>query len=37
MGSIKVAGNINEVSNNNGTVGTAGTDSMTEIAVSFAF
>ena len=35
MGSIKIAGNINEVKNNNGTAGAK--DSMTEIAVSFAF
>jgi outer membrane protein OmpU len=35
MGSIKIAGNINEVKNNNGTAGSS--DSMTEIAVSFAF
>ena len=37
MGSIKIAGNMNEVSNNQGTTGTAGIDKMTEIAVSFAF
>ena len=35
MGSIKVAGNMNEVSNNGGSAGSK--DSMTEIAVSFAF
>jgi len=35
MGSIKVAGNMNEVSNNGGTA--AANDSMNEIAVSFAF
>ena len=35
MGSIKIAGNINEVSDNGGTVGS--NDEMTEIAVSFAF
>ena len=35
MGSIKIAGNSNEVVNNNGTQ--ASNDSMTEIAVSFAF
>jgi outer membrane protein OmpU len=35
MGSIKIAGNRNEVSNNGGSDGT--NDSMTEIAVSFAF
>jgi outer membrane protein OmpU len=35
MGSIKVAGNMNEVDNNDGTL--ASKDSMTEIAVSFAF
>jgi len=37
MGSIKIAGNRNEVSNNNNATGVAATDSMTEIAVSFAF
>jgi len=37
MGSIKIAGNMNEVSNNQGTTGTGGIDKMTEIAVSFAF
>ena len=35
MGSIKIAGNMNEVTDNAGTVGSS--DSMTEIAVSFAF
>jgi len=35
MGSIKIAGNRNEVSNNGGTK--LASDSMTEIAVSFAF
>ena len=35
MGSIKIAGNRNEVDNNGGTEGN--TDAMTEIAVSFAF
>jgi hypothetical protein len=35
MGSIKIAGNRNEVDNNGGTQGS--TDTMTEIAVSFAF
>jgi len=35
MGSMKIAGNQNEVSNNGGTLAT--TDKMTEIAVSFAF
>ena len=35
MGSMKVAGNMNEVSDNDGTAGS--TDSMTEIALSFAF
>ena len=35
MGSIKIAGNLNEVTDNAGTVGSS--DSMTEIAVSFAF
>jgi outer membrane protein OmpU len=37
MGSIKIAGNRNEVTDNQGTTGVGGTDSMTEIAVSFAF
>jgi outer membrane protein OmpU len=35
MGSMKIAGNQNSVSNNNGTAGS--NDSMTEIALSFAF
>ena len=35
MGSIKIAGNQNEVSNNGGTAGVS--DKMTEIAISFAF
>jgi outer membrane protein OmpU len=35
MGSIKIAGNRNEVTNNGGTA--SANDSMTEIAVSFAF
>ena len=35
MGSMKIAGNRNEVSNNNGTTGSS--DEMTEIALSFAF
>jgi len=35
MGSMKIAGNNNEVSNNDGTAGSS--DEMTEIAVSFAF
>jgi outer membrane protein OmpU len=35
MGSIKIAGNRNEVSDNGGSVGT--NDAMTEIALSFAF
>ena len=35
MGSMKIAGNRNEVSSNGGTTGTD--DEMTEIAVSFAF
>ena len=35
MGSMKIAGNRNEVSNNDGTAGSS--DEMTEIAVSFAF
>tara|TARA_B100001109_G_C18675144_1_gene385952 strand:- start:391 stop:705 length:315 start_codon:yes stop_codon:yes gene_type:complete len=35
MGSVKIAGNRNEVTNNGGT--TASNDRMTEIALSFAF
>jgi hypothetical protein len=35
MGSMKIAGNRNEVSDNDGTAGS--NDEMTEIAVSFAF
>ena len=35
MGSMKIAGNMNEVSDNDGTAGS--NDSMTEIALSFAF
>ncbi len=35
MGSMKIAGNRNEVTNNNGTA--SNNDSMTEIALSFAF
>ena len=35
MGSMKIAGNRNEVSNNDGTTGS--NDQMTEIALSFAF
>ena len=35
MGSMKIAGNINKVDNNQGSKGT--TDKNTEIAVSFAF
>jgi outer membrane protein OmpU len=35
MGSMKIAGNMNDVSDNDGTSGS--NDSMTEIAVSFAF
>ena len=35
MGSMKIAGNRNEVSNNAGTTGSS--DQNTEIAVSFAF
>jgi outer membrane protein OmpU len=35
MGSVKIAGNRNEVTNNGGT--TASNDQMTEIALSFAF
>ena len=37
MGSMKIAGNRNEGSNIAGTDGVGGQDSMTEIAVSFAF
>jgi outer membrane protein OmpU len=37
MGSIKIAGNRNEVDTNDGTAGELGKDAMTEIAVSFAF
>ena len=37
MGSMKIAGNRNEVSNNNNSTATSATDEMTEIAVSFAF
>ena len=35
MGSMKIAGNRNEVANNDGTAGSS--DEMTEIAISFAF
>ena len=35
MGSMKIAGNRNEVRDNNGTTGS--NDEMTEIALSFAF
>ena len=35
MGSMKIAGNMNDVSDNDGVAGS--NDSMTEIAVSFAF
>ena len=35
MGSMKIAGNMNDVSDNDGVAGA--NDSMTEIAVSFAF
>ena len=35
MGSMKIAGNMNEVSDNDGTA--ASNDEMTEIAISFAF
>jgi outer membrane protein OmpU len=35
MGSMKIAGNLNEVSDNDGTAGS--NDEMTEIALSFAF
>ena len=35
MGSVKIAGNRNEVKHNQGVSGAA--DSMTEVAVSFAF
>ena len=37
MGSMKIAGNRNEGSNMGGVTGIPGSDSMTEIAVSFAF
>ena len=37
MGSMKIAGNRNEGSNIAGTAGVGGQDSMTEIALSFAF
>ena len=37
MGSMKIAGNRNEVSNNDNSTATTATDEMTEIAVSFAF
>ena len=37
MGSMKIAGNNNEISNSQGATGAAATDEMTEIAVSFAF
>ena len=37
MGSIKIAGNRNSVTDNGGVTGPAATDEMTEIAVSFAF
>ncbi len=37
MGSMKIAGNRNEISNSQGATGAAATDEMTEIAVSFAF
>jgi outer membrane protein OmpU len=37
MGSIKIAGNRNEVKNNDNATGKAAGDEMTEIAVSFAF
>ena len=37
MGSMKIAGNRNEGTNLAGATGAAGVDSMTEIAVSFAF
>jgi outer membrane protein OmpU len=37
MGSMKIAGNRNEGNNIAGTAGVGGQDSMTEIAVSFAF
>jgi outer membrane protein OmpU len=37
MGSIKIAGNRNSVTDNQGTEGSGGNDQMTEIAVSFAF
>jgi hypothetical protein len=37
MGSMKIAGNRNEATNVAGVAGVGGQDSMTEIAVSFAF
>ena len=37
MGSIKIAGNRNEVTNNNGSLAASAADTMTEIAISFAF
>jgi outer membrane protein OmpU len=37
MGSMKIAGNMNEVSNNDNATGSAATDEMTEVAISFAF
>jgi len=37
MGSMKIAGNRNEVSNNNNSSADSAKDEMTEIAVSFAF
>ena len=37
MGSMKIAGNRNEVSNNNNSTADSAVDENTEIAVSFAF
>jgi len=37
MGSMKIAGNMNEVSNNNNSTADSAVDDNTEIAISFAF
>ena len=37
MGSMKIAGNRNEIVNSQGATGASAKDEMTEIAVSFAF
>jgi outer membrane protein OmpU len=37
MGSMKIAGNMNDVSNNDNATGAAAKDEMTEVAISFAF